>query len=289
MRSIPSPLVTHLALGTTTLAEAIYIERGDGEIFGYTTHDIADTIDGVEYKADPGLIVQNIVTTAGAEVGNLEITTLNDGSVFTTADIFGGVWKNAEFLIFRYNFKALTDGVIPLLAGNFGEVRVMQSTVVAELHDLRRFLQHSVGLVSQKLCPYRFGSTTKPTGGLCLVDLGPLTVTGTLTGATSNQVFRDSSRAEAADYFGNGEITFTSGPNAGQRMLIKSYAADGTFTTILPFWGTVASSHTYEAIPGCRHRLEEDCRDKWDNVLNFGGDPHRKGLNDLTKAPQVNV
>jgi hypothetical protein len=42
---------------------------------------------------------------------------------------------------------------------------------------------------------------------------------------------------------------------------------------------------TYEAIAGCRKRFEEDCQTKWNNELNFGGEPHRRGVNVLTAAP----
>jgi uncharacterized phage protein (TIGR02218 family) len=287
VRSIPANLVTHLALGTTTLADAILIERQDGTEFGFTTHDIDDEVDGVTYVGDPGLFVKEIATTSGMEVGNLEISTLNDGSIFPLSDVLGGLWKNADFFLFRYNFDAPEDGVIPLLAGKFGQLRVRETMVVVELNDLRRYLQHPVGAASSKTCRWRFGSTTRANGGLCHVALGPITVTGTLTGATSNRVFRDSSRTEDADYFGNGLLTFTSGPNAGQQVMIKEYAADGTFTLALPLWGTVASGHTYSAIPGCRKRRTEDCVSKWDNVLNFGGEPDRKGINNLLKPPTV--
>jgi hypothetical protein len=58
----------------------------------------------------------------------------------------------------------------------------------------------------------------------CKIALGPITVTGTLTAATSNSIFRDSTRAEAADYFGEGTIAFTTGQNAGLKPIkIKSH------------------------------------------------------------------
>ncbi|NTV79657.1 MAG: beta tubulin, partial [Clostridiales bacterium] len=36
------------------------------------------------------------------------------------------------------------------------------------------------------------------------------------------------------------------------------------------FHYAVAIGDQYSMIPGCRRRLE-DCRDKWNNVVNFGG------------------
>ena len=111
----------------------------------------------------------------------------------------------------------------------------------------------------------------------------------TVTSVTSNQVFRDSARLEAADYFAWGTIEWLTGNNAGARRKVQAYAANGTFTLSQMMFGTVQVGDTGTAIVGCRGRLEEDCRDKFNNVLNFGGEPHRRGLDSLTQAPVLNV
>lgn len=279
MKTLPSALATHIASRSTTLATALKITRTDGVVFGFTTHDVDDIVAGVKYSSNPGLDVSNIVIAANAAVGNLELTTLHDGSVFTTTEVLGGVWRNAAFSIFRYNWASLTDGIETLLAGTVGEFQLKQNTVVAELRDLRQYLQQSVGDVSSKTCRARLGDAR------CKKDLAAFTYTGALTGVSSNQVFRDSARTEAASWFDEGEIAFITGANAGLRSKVKSYAADGTFTLALPLIGGVLPGDTYQAIAGCRKRVDEDCGGKFDNVLNFVGEPHRKGLNSLTKSP----
>lgn len=278
-------LAAAFATRETTMAVALKITRADATVFGFTTHDVNDVVSGVTYSANPGLTVTDIQIAANAAVGNLELTTLHDGAVFTTADILNGVWRNAAFIIFRYNWADLAGGIDTLVSGTLGEVTLKQNTVTAELRDLRQYLQQSVGSASSKTCRYRLGSTSKADGGLCLKVLTAFTYTGTLTGATSNQVFRDSARTEAVNWFDEGEITWTGGANAGLSAKIKSYALDGTFTLALPMYGAVAIGDTYSAVAGCRKRLEEDCVAKFDNVLNFGGEPHRQGINDLTKSP----
>ena len=283
MKTLPTNLAAHVATRSTTMATALKITRPDASVFAFTTHDVDDIISGVTYKANPGLDVTNIEITATAAVGNLELTTLHDGTIFTIADILGGVWRNSAFTIFRYNWASIGDGIDTLLAGTFGEVKVMLNTVVAELRDLRQYLQQSVGDASSKTCRARVGDAR------CTKDLTAFTFTGTLTGVTSNQVFRDSARANPADFFGEGEITFSSGANAGLSAKVKAYAADGTFTLALPMTHTVAIGNTYRAVAGCRKRLVEDCVAKFGNVLNFVGEPHRQGVNDLTKSPVPSV
>ncbi len=113
-------------------------------------------------------------------------------------------------------------------------------------------------------------------------------VAGTITSVTSNREFADSSRTEPDDWFGEGEITWVTGDNTGLRTKVKDYSdTGGAYGLALPMFADVQVGDTYTAVPGCRKRLEEDCRDKFSNVLNFVGEPHRAGLNNLTSAPGV--
>ena len=278
MKSLPAALAAHVATRETTLATALKITRTDAQIFGFTTHDITDSISGVSYAANPGLSVTDIVSASSAAVGNMELSTLHDGTVFTTAAVLGGVWRNAAFTIFRYNWASLTDGIDTLLTGTIGEIELRQNMVIAELRDLRQYLQQPVGDVSSKTCRARLGDSR------CTKVLTTFTYTGTLTAVTSNSVFRDASRTEAVNWFDEGKITWTGGANSGSSVKVKSYALNGTFTLALPMYSTVAIGDTYSAVAGCRKRLAEDCVTKFNNVLFFQGEPHRKGINSLTKS-----
>ena len=277
MKTLPSALAAHIASRDTTLATALRITRTDGQVFGFTTHDLDDTVAGVIYLADPGLDVSDIVLSADAAVGNLQLTTLHDGTTFTLADVLGGVWRNAAFLIFRYNWANLSNGIDILLAGTVGEFELKRNTVVAELRDFRQYLQQSVGDASSKTCRARLGDEH------CTMNITAFTRTGALTGVISNLVFSDYARPESVGWFDEGEITFTSGPNAGRAVKIKSFAG-GVFTLALPVFAPLAIGNSYSAVAGCRKRLAEDCRDKFNNVLNFVGEPHRMGVNSLTKS-----
>jgi uncharacterized phage protein (TIGR02218 family) len=216
-------------------------------------------------------------------VDNLELTTIDDGTVFTQFDIQSGLWRKASFKLFRYNWANPSDGIETLMVGNIGEVHLRGGTVVVEMRGLQQFLQQPVGDVSTKTCRARLGDAR------CRKDLSSAIVTGTITDVVDRRVMRDSSRTEAADYFGEGVLTITSGPNAGLSHKVRAYALDGTFTLALPFLQDVAVGTTYTAVAGCRKRLQEDCKTKFDNVLNFVGEPHRPLVNELTQAAEPAV
>jgi hypothetical protein len=77
-------------------------------------------------------------------------------------------------------------------------------------------------------------------------------------------------------YFDGGVLTMTSGAAAGLSMEVKAYAP-GVITLQLQFPRTVEAGDTYSLTPGCGKRFLEDCHARWDNAVNFRGEPHVPG------------
>lgn len=297
MKTLPAGLAAMKALDVTTTAYALLITRKDAAVYGFTSSDQDVTISSVLYKANPGIDVTAIALSVGLNVDNLEITTLDDGTVFSKGDVLAGLWRGASFLVFEYNWANPADGINPIIAGTIGEVEMRRSTVVVELRGLQQILNEPVGSSSTPTCRYRLG-VNDGIMSRCPVNLATFTVTGTVTGVTDKATFRDSGRTEAADWFGEGLFTFTSGPNAGIAHRVTAYLANGTFTMALPFLFTVAIGHTYSVSAGCRKRHDRttanptgvsDCKDKFNAVLDFGGEPHRPSTNDLVKPAEPAV
>lgn len=279
-KTLPSGLAAHYQGDALTTAVAVKITRKDGAVYAYTSHDEKATIDGTTYLAS-GLIDSAFESGDSLAVDNLALTTLDDGTIFTRADVVGGLWQNAAVYFFRYNWANISDGVEPLTAGTVGEVQMMQGQVRAEVRGLQQYLQQPVGIVSSKTCRARLGD------GACTVNLAGFTHAGTVTSASSTQVFTASGLTQAADYFGDGLIEWLTGDNAGIQQKVKAHATGGVFTLALPMPSTISIGDTFTAIAGCRKRLTEDCKTKFNNVLNFQGEPHRPGIDELTAEPDA--
>lgn len=296
--TVPAPLLAHYATDSNTLAWAVRVERTDGTVYGWTSAGVdvpasADLGDLGEllYASAPGLDVASFATSAGFAVDNSELTILPDDMIITRADILAGRWNNAAWTLMRYNWADPSMGAEVRGGGKLGEVRARSGSFVAELRGPQQPLQQPVlSSGSTKTCRYRLGSTAMPEG-LCMVDIASATYTktGTLTHVTSKQVIRDSTRAEAADFFGEGVLTFTDGLNANLSQKVKIHAADGTFTLSLPMIFTPEVGNAYSVHAGCRKRLDEDCETKFDNTLNFGGEPHRPTVDELTSSPEASA
>jgi uncharacterized phage protein (TIGR02218 family) len=275
MKTLPALLDTHYSGGTTTLADLLKITRTDGEVFAFTSAAEDVTISGQLYTSAQGLNISSIEVSAGFAVDNLELTTLDDGTVFTKAEVLAGVWRNADFIISRYNWQTPTDGVEVRMAGTVGEVNMHRGYITAELRGLQQYLQQPIGSVSSKTCRARLGDA------LCAKDLTAFTHTGTVTSAASNQVFTASAMAQAADYFAEGILTWTGGVNAGLIVKVKGFSS-GVFTLMLPMLQTITAGDTFSVVAGCQKRLT-DCATKFNNVLNFQGEPHLPGIDEMTR------
>jgi len=92
--------------------------------------------------------------------------------------------------------------------------------------------------------------------------------------------------AYADGEFKNGFIEFTSGANTGGVFDVKQSLADGSIKTYVPIPYTVNPGDTCIVTTGCNHILKAadgsytgDCKAKFDNAVNFGGEPEIPGNN----------
>jgi uncharacterized phage protein (TIGR02218 family) len=276
MKTLPTALATHYAGGTTTLADLLKITRKDGAVYAFTSASEDVTIGAQLYTSAQGLDISSIEVSAGLAVDNLELTTLDDGTLFTKLEVLSGKWRNAAFEISRYNWANPAGGIEVRMVGTIGEVHLNRGSIVAELRGLQQALQQPIGSVSSKTCRARLGDA------MCTKSLTAFTFTGTVTSAANQQVFTASAMAQAADYFAEGLLTWTSGPSNGLTVKVKGFASGGVFTLSLPMLSAISAGHTFSVIAGCQKRLD-DCRDKFSNVLNFQGEPHLPGIDQLTQ------
>jgi uncharacterized phage protein (TIGR02218 family) len=278
-RTVAAPLQTAIDTGTTRFVWGLRIVRSDNESFAITSATRPKTVD-TDTTFLPGLDVRSLVQSAGFGVDNTELQIVNADEI-TRAGILAGLWDAAEFSLTLFDWSQPTAGEIVMMTGTLGEIRPRHGHFVTELRDIRQALQQDTTDVVQPDCRYRLGDAK------CTLDITapPFTVTGTVSTAASRYVFTDTSRTEADDYFGAGEVRFDTGLNAGIRLLVREYlSASDQFTFALAAPYTITPGDTYTAIVGCRKRAFEDCRDKFNNIVNFGGEPHKARVDFLLRG-----
>ena len=235
----------------------------------YLTDHVRDVVLGANtYKTDSGYQFSGLALEDNMSPGVLDLSGVANIAGIDMDEIVAGVFDDARVYAFATTWNAPVVDEEPLGVAILGKTKLDDDRYTIEMMMLIDALNQTVGKTYTANCQKEFGGTGFAG---CQVALGPITVTGTLTDVTSNSIFRDSARAEAEDYFGEGTVAFTTGDNAGLKPIkIKSHAADGTIEVHEAFHYPVAIGDAYTLVPGCRHR-QEDCRDKWSNVINFGG------------------
>ncbi len=183
--------------------------------------------------------------------------------------IASGVFDNARAYLFACDFLNPVEDYEEVVASILGKTTINDDRYKIEEMAMIDLIGQTVGWSHSAQCPNAFGG--QEYGG-CGIALGPITVIGAVTSVGSALSFTDSSRLEAADYFGWGEVAFTSGQNAGLAPIkVRDYSA-GVFTLYDAPYYALTPGTTYTATPGCRKRLA-DCQ-RHGNVARFGGDPY---------------
>ena len=91
-----------------------------------------------------------------------------------------------------------------------------------------------------------------------------------------------SSKTQANGYFANGLVTFTSGANTGQSMEVREFSTK-RFGLFLPMTSVITVGDSFTVIAGCDKRFDS-CVGKFNNALNFRGEPHVPGTDKLLET-----
>lgn len=90
--------------------------------------------------------------------------------------------------------------------------------------------------------------------------------------------------------FVGGQVVWVTGENAGLAMEVRSWtSATRTLQLWLPMRLDVQPGDEFIVRPGCQKRLIEDCRDRFDNVVNFRGEPYVPGQDQVTTFPDAQM
>lgn len=278
MRTTSSNLGNHFTQETTTLCTLWKVTRVDGAVYGFTDASKNLTYLGVTYNAATGHVPSDITTNSSLSVDNLEVEAILDSSTITEEDIAAGKWDYAEVEIMLVNYLDLTQGHMGQRKGWMGNVRTGRTSFIAELRGMTQKLQQQIGELYSPSCRATLGDTR------CKVNLASYTFPGTVDYIYSNRTFAAVDVTQPNEYFEYGIVTWTSGLNIGLSMEIKTYTV-GNIVLQLPMPYDIGLADTFNIIAGCAKRIT-DCKDKFNNVVNFRGEPYFPGVDQIYKGPQ---
>lgn len=278
-------LALHFAQSTLRPCVLVHVVSPlNGTIIGVTSWSQTLTgvpgYPGVVFRATSGASASNVETQQGQSPTNMEVSLFLITAGITEADALAGKWSRAPTTVMVANYEALDMGQYIVERGDLGSFVQRGLMITTEVMGFNQCLTQIYSKTTRSECSRQYGDS------LCTLDLvarGEVK-TGTLTGVTSQTVFTDSSRSEADDYFGNGELTWNTGLNAGYTFHVDAY--DGTlkkFTLRKPAPYLPVIGDTYTAKRGCRKR-PADCLSR-SNSINADFFPWMPTLEGLNRLP----
>ena len=284
-RPVPAVLAAALAGGATTLARAWTLTRADGVRLGFTDHDRALTIDGVLHEPETGLTAEALEQASGLSIDTHSVEGALSSAAIADEDIEHGLYDGAEILFWLVDWTAPETRLL-LARGWIGAIRRGAHGFEAEIVGLAEALNQPSGRVFARTCHRRLGDAG------CGVDLlapdfgGSGSVVEVRSGLALTVAGLD---AFASRWFDRGALSWTDGANAGSVSHVKAHRRrDGTVSLTLwqaPGLG-VQQGDGFTITAGC-DKAFATCRDKFDNILNFGGFPHMPGDDWVTTYPNT--
>ena len=285
MKALTQKMQDHLAGEVTTLASCWRLERRDGIAFRFTDHDADLVVGGETYAARAGISRTAVETSAGMAVDNMDVAGILDSESITERDLRAGLFDYAEIRVFLINWQDPDAGRLDLRRGWIGEVKVSRNGEFStELRGLAQTLGQTITEVYSPECRADLGDAR------CRVDLAAFERNGSVLVVQDRERF--SADVQDADltpgYYAGGLLTWTSGANAGRAVEVLAFDAEGNgqMALFLPSPFAVATGDQFIIRPGCDKRLAT-CRDKFDNVVNFRGEPHLPGQTRIMDYPDA--
>lgn len=289
MRTVPAAITTARQSSSSRLCKIWRIERTDGTVLRFTEHDRDLVVDGETFLATASFDPSSIKVNADLSVSDMDVQGAFDSSYITAEDLLAGRYNGASFWVAECLWENVAAGKDVLKFGWLGRVKESGGKFVAELLDPSSRLQHNIVSAYSASCRATLGDAR------CGVDLDVYTETAAVGSVTSRKVFSadvaiappEQTNFPGGITFGSfwkaGKVTFTTGANAGLSMDVYDVHGDAIELMLsLPF--DIAPGDEFTITAGCEKSIAM-CRYRFDNVLNFRGEPHVPVTDDMIKGP----
>ncbi len=259
-----------------TFALCWRLERRDGVAIGFTAHDRDLVIDGLAYRAAPGMLPSAITLADGFAADALDVKGALTSDAIRAGDLAAGRWDGAAVTISMTDWTAPGAERLEITRGILGEVSTEGEAFEAELKGPTAMLDRPVVEQTSPECRAMLGDAR------CRIDMAPRTRLTRIVAVTDEDVVEVAS-AVGANAYAYGRLRWIGGRNSGLESAILRSA--GTLLTLRePPQFVPATGDLVEIAEGCDRSLAT-CAGRFGNAANFRGEPHLPGIDLLTRYP----
>lgn len=271
----------------TSLALCWRIRRPDGVQLGFTNSDKDIVVDGKVYLSAPSFNPSALIMSAGLSVDTIELAGVLSHKAIRAEDLAAGRYDSALITVFIIDWQNSSAGSQPLSAGRFGTVRQEDQTFTVEVRGLTDGLDAPVVEAYSPECRAEFGDQR------CRINLRRYRWIGSITQVIDTLTIQAQFPAGSAltnnDDLAYGRVRWLSGANDASDVDILTSSFTGGVAQIglrLPMPNAITVGDRLEVTSGCDKRYDT-CRLKFNNRLNFRGEPFVPGVDSLLAYPNV--
>jgi len=258
----------------TSVALCWRVERADGAGIALTSHDEPIVAGGARFDPNPGIVPAAVTRSLGLDPDTGELAGALSSDALDENDLALGRWDGSTMDLTALDWSDPDAEPIRLLAGELGIVSIDGESFTADLRGAAAKLDDPVCPATSAECRARFGDKS------CRVDLAGRTVIAGVVASEGNMLTLD---RELDERFVLGRLRYMNGANCGLTSLI--FAADGPTVQVRDLPRAPVE-------PGCRIEIREGCDkrfatcvSRFNNAVNFRGEPHLPGNDLLTRYP----
>lgn len=243
--------------------------RRDGVALGFTSHDRDLAFGGIVHRAAPGMVPTAIRLTSDLSEENAGVEGALSHDAIREIDLSAGLYDEAAIEVGIVDWESFENRI--LYTGKLGRIEDDRSGFSGELRSAKSVLERDLVPRTSPTCRAAF------CGQGC--GLSAVRFTGR---TTIDEVNYDLNQVRISAISGDdhldGQIRFLEGPQTGIAFAIVG--VDGEWLTLdRPLSQGLTNGTPAELRQGCDHTLTT-CSGRFDNALNFRGEPFLPG-NDL--------
>lgn len=258
----------------TTLALCWRVERRDGVTIGLTAHDRALVVDGLAYRAAPGMMPSAVKRVAGLDAETTDIAGALTTDALSEADLTAGRWDGARVVLFAVDWTG-GSGRVALGEGRLGAVSLEGGRFTAELRGVAAALARPVVEETSPECRAELGDRR------CRVAMAGRRRWARVVAADGQTVTVD--RSDADGVYAGGRLRWFGGAGGGIEGWIAGSSGATLTMRVAPGFPVVPGT-LVELVEGCDKSLVT-CAGRFGNAVNFRGEPYLPGVDLLTRYP----
>jgi uncharacterized phage protein (TIGR02218 family) len=255
-----------------TVASFWRIHRGDGVALGFVTHDRDLWFGGLLHRAAPGLTPSAIRRTAGFADEGADVEGALAHDCIAEVDLAAGRYDGAAIVIGAVDWATLEHALV--FSGTIESVSREGNGFTAELASAKAALAVDPVPRSSPTCRARF------CGPGCTLSPARFTRRAEVSAIDGDRV---TFAAIDPMLFSGGELRWLDGPLAGLDATVV--AADETGLMLDRSPAGVEPGARAQLREGCDHTIAT-CATRFDNAVNFQGEPFLPGTDLLAQYPQ---